>query len=257
MDDALRERIEALERAVTDGDHDLSALADDARALDRLDTVEDRVEDIETRVEELEAATQALRGYVGNIRSVNQDVEKRADAALAKAESLEATMAGSDPATPDRDSSGDHSMGTDKRVSATHQQADDSTSHGQSRMADHKRTSATPDGGLASTPNGRQTTGGRQRCHACGHPHTSDEHERTRTTGVTDSLTAQSALDNSSVDEGGSVSDGDLFAGEERDDVFGDRAGESEDCEDLVPENDPLVSDDDETGGLRRLRELL
>ena len=39
MDDALTERVEALERAVTDGDHDLSALADDAEALDRLDAL--------------------------------------------------------------------------------------------------------------------------------------------------------------------------------------------------------------------------
>jgi len=89
MDDALRERVEALERAVTDGDHDLSAVADEAAALDRLDTLESDVADLADRVEELEAATQALRGYVGNIRSVNTDVEQRADAALAKVEALE------------------------------------------------------------------------------------------------------------------------------------------------------------------------
>jgi hypothetical protein len=89
MDDALRERVEALERAVTDGEHDLSAVAAEADALERLDELEDSVTALEEQVEDLQAATQALRGYVGNVRSVNTDVEQRADAALAKVESLE------------------------------------------------------------------------------------------------------------------------------------------------------------------------
>jgi len=105
MDDALRERVEALERAVTDGDHDLSAFADEAAALDRLDTLEADVADLADRVEELEAATQALRGYVGNVRSVNTDVEQRADAALAKAEALERRLP--ETAAPDGHSQAD------------------------------------------------------------------------------------------------------------------------------------------------------
>jgi hypothetical protein len=60
---------------------------------------------VEKRVAELEAATQALRGYVGNVRSVNERVEERADAALARAEELDGRVtaleasddAGSDP----------------------------------------------------------------------------------------------------------------------------------------------------------------
>lgn len=119
MDDALRERVEALERAVTDGEHDLSAFADDAGAVERLDTLEADVEDLAGRVEELEAATQALRGYVGNIRSVNTEVEQRADAALAKAEALERRLPET-TATTDRQPStaddtpdgGDPSAGT-------------------------------------------------------------------------------------------------------------------------------------------------
>jgi len=119
MDDALRKRVEALERAVTDGEHDLSAFADDAGAIERLDTLEADVEDLAGRVEELEAATQALRGYVGNIRSVNTEVEQRADAALAKAEALERRLPET-TATTDRQPStaddtpdgGDHSAGT-------------------------------------------------------------------------------------------------------------------------------------------------
>lgn len=89
MDDALEERVQALERTVTDSEQDLSQLTDESQALERLEALERQVTELTDRVAELEAATQALRGYVGNIRSVNQDVEKRADAALAKAESLE------------------------------------------------------------------------------------------------------------------------------------------------------------------------
>jgi hypothetical protein len=114
MDDALRERVEALERAVTDGEHDLSAVADEAEALERLDDLESQVTALEEQVEELQAATQALRGYVGNVRSVNTDIEQRADAALAKAESLEQRLgsAGSqqtDDGQPSSDRSVDNS----------------------------------------------------------------------------------------------------------------------------------------------------
>lgn len=89
MEDGLTERVEALERAVTGGDHDLSALADDADALDSLARLDEQVDDLETRTAELEAATQALRGYVGNVRAVNEEVETRAETALAKVEALE------------------------------------------------------------------------------------------------------------------------------------------------------------------------
>lgn len=41
------------------------------------------------RVSELEAAVQALRGYTGSVRAVNDRVEERADAALATVETLQ------------------------------------------------------------------------------------------------------------------------------------------------------------------------
>jgi hypothetical protein len=94
--DELKARIEALERAVTDGNSDLSELATAAETGDRLTAVETELEDLADRVAELEAATQALRGYVGNVRAVNREVEQRADAALAKAESVESAIVGGD-----------------------------------------------------------------------------------------------------------------------------------------------------------------
>lgn len=115
MEDSIERRLEAVERALTDGDHDLSALGEEADALERLDALAADVESLGDRVAELEAATQAIRGYVGNVRAVNQEVEQRADLALSKAEAAleEASepVSGSttvDPGiTPDDDSPGD------------------------------------------------------------------------------------------------------------------------------------------------------
>jgi hypothetical protein len=88
MDDQLEERVATLERAVTDGEGDPAALADAAVTAERLDDLETAAEDLEDRVAELEAATQALRGYVGEVRSVNREVEERADLALSRVEDL-------------------------------------------------------------------------------------------------------------------------------------------------------------------------
>lgn len=88
MDDALEERIEALERTVSDGEFDREP-GDYAEVETRLSAVESQLDEIDTRIDDLEAATQALRGYVGNIRAVNDDIEQRANTALAKAEALE------------------------------------------------------------------------------------------------------------------------------------------------------------------------
>ncbi len=91
MDETLEQRLAAVERALTDGDHDLSELATSGEVAHRVDGIESDVDSLADRVAELEAATQALRGYVGNVRAVNQEVERRADAALAAVESHRAT----------------------------------------------------------------------------------------------------------------------------------------------------------------------
>jgi len=82
--DDLRSRIAAVERACTgDTAADLTDLADAAEATAELRRASTRLDDLESRVAELESATQALRGYVGSIRAVNERVERRADRALA------------------------------------------------------------------------------------------------------------------------------------------------------------------------------
>jgi septal ring factor EnvC (AmiA/AmiB activator) len=84
----LDARLSALERAVSDGETDLHALPDAAAQEARLDELDARVRDVETRLDELDAAVQAVRGYVGAVRAVNREVERRADAALAAADRL-------------------------------------------------------------------------------------------------------------------------------------------------------------------------
>jgi hypothetical protein len=91
-DDTIERRLDAVERAVSDGETDLGDLATAKGRETRLDAIEDRLADLEATVDDLDAATQSLRGYVGNIRSVNRDVERRAESALAAVERLEAGL---------------------------------------------------------------------------------------------------------------------------------------------------------------------
>ncbi|SFL02475.1 hypothetical protein SAMN04487950_2016 [Halogranum rubrum] len=90
MTDTLSERLDAVERRLTDG-ATLAECADATDAADvdeRLSALEAQASAIDERVTELEAATQAVRGYVGGVRAINRDVERRADAALAGVEAL-------------------------------------------------------------------------------------------------------------------------------------------------------------------------
>lgn len=87
-DESIDERLRAVERALTDGEGAVADLSDERALNERIDDAEERVDGTEERVAELEAAVQALRGYVGNVRSVNRDVERRAESALATAEKL-------------------------------------------------------------------------------------------------------------------------------------------------------------------------
>jgi prefoldin subunit 5 len=218
MDDALRERVDALERAVTDGDCDLTRLTDEAEAIERLEAVETQLDELEDSVAELEAATQALRGYVGNVRSVNRDVEQRADTALAKAREVENAL----------DDSGDpHSTAGPGSRTAT-VDAGESTA----------TTSA--DGGVAPTQPSQQT-GGRKRCEACGQLH--DEPAQVSASG-TDTLGGQIRQSGEQPIETGTDRTGpDSHA--ETQTTATDPAGEE------LPETT------EETGTLQRVREML
>jgi len=90
--DDIEARLEAVERAVTDGSHTFDGATDAASTAARLDRLETTVEEIDDRLAEVESAVEALRGYLGGVQAVNDDVERRANAALAKAEALEAEL---------------------------------------------------------------------------------------------------------------------------------------------------------------------
>ncbi len=119
--ETLDERLQAVERTLTGTDRDLAGLADAADLATRLDDCEARLDDIESQLTELEASTQAVRGYVGNVRAVDRAVEQRADAALAKAEQLERRLDETGPrpdATPHSDANRSSPEHRDRRHSA-------------------------------------------------------------------------------------------------------------------------------------------
>jgi hypothetical protein len=82
-DDRLAERVATLERALGDGP-DPPERADGL--ADRDDALEERLATIEADLAELEAGLLAVRGYVGQVRHVNREVERTAETALAVAE---------------------------------------------------------------------------------------------------------------------------------------------------------------------------
>jgi len=79
-DDVLAERVASLERALTDRDAD-----GDRPSTGTDDALAERVDALESELADLGAAVQAIRGYVGEIRHVNREVERTAEAALAAA----------------------------------------------------------------------------------------------------------------------------------------------------------------------------
>lgn len=102
----LERRLAAVERAV-DGDIDATN-----RDSDEREALEPRVEALESRVDELDAAVQAIRGFLGGVSAVNEAVERRADAAVAAVERLEARLDGGTPISrdlPDGDRDGEDS----------------------------------------------------------------------------------------------------------------------------------------------------
>ena len=172
MDDALEERIEALERTVSDGEF-AHEPGDHAELETRLSAVESQLDDIDTRIDDLEAATQALRGYVGNIRAVNDDVEQRANTALAKAEALEKaeqstvdgpTTASENPGQPSSRSAmdGDRSTASEPERTESHRCQACGRTHASETENNAESSAAKPlgatDGGAATHKNSPSET---------------------------------------------------------------------------------------------------
>jgi len=126
----LHERVAALERTVTDG-HTDEGLPDAARMDTRLDDLEATVEDLGDQVAELDAAVQALRGFAGGVRAVDEAVERRADAAVARVDRLETELAAVRAATSSRDGTPTVAESSDRTPAAE----PDHDTHADSRFA--------------------------------------------------------------------------------------------------------------------------
>jgi len=113
-DDRIESRLRAVERAVTGSDARPADVAAGAEATAERERLESRIDDLEERVAELEAATQAVRGYVGSVRAVNREVERRADLALARATTANREAGGADASGE----CGDVAAGDDRRTRA-------------------------------------------------------------------------------------------------------------------------------------------
>ncbi|MFC7200635.1 DUF7310 family coiled-coil domain-containing protein [Halospeciosus flavus] len=88
-DDSLDASLRAVERQCTGaGEHDGTGRL---IPTDHLVDLDARLSDAERR---LDAAVQSVRGYVGALDHVNEEVERRADAALAVAERLDEASEG-------------------------------------------------------------------------------------------------------------------------------------------------------------------
>ncbi len=85
----FEQRLSAVERTVVDGDHDVPALSDIDDLRQTVDALADQVETIDSRLLAVESGVEALEGYVGNIQSVNQSVERQADIAIVSAGRVE------------------------------------------------------------------------------------------------------------------------------------------------------------------------
>ena len=85
----IDQRLSAVERAVVDGDVELDRVADLAAVIEDVERLETRFEEHERRLAELEGSVDAVTGLVGNVETVNEGVERQADAAIAAVDRLE------------------------------------------------------------------------------------------------------------------------------------------------------------------------
>jgi chromosome segregation ATPase len=111
----VERRLAAVERAVDLGSQSESDHLTKTDASQ--ESLKEQVTELERRVEELEAAVQAVRGFLGGIDAVNEEVESRANTAVATVERLERRL--------DREAAeGEHDAG--RSTSAPRSTGDDS-----------------------------------------------------------------------------------------------------------------------------------
>jgi hypothetical protein len=206
----LHERVAALERTVTDGHVD-EGLPDAARMDARLDDVEATVEDVDDRVAELDAAVQALRGFAGGVRAVDEAVERRADAAVARVDRLESELEEIRETVSSRNSVGDgepYAGPTDPEPSPSPRHGTHADSRGDPHRAEvgtEDNPDPSPPGDGASDP-GRDGDDGR-RDRIRGGSLNRDVAARTDAALAEAAATAATADDPEGADDAGSLAD--------------------------------------------------
>ncbi|MFC7231720.1 hypothetical protein ACFQMM_10450 [Saliphagus sp. GCM10025308] len=85
----LERRLAGVERALLEDERPFDDLAEVAALGTDVAEFEDRLEAHDRRIAEVEGSVQATSGFVDNVRHVNDDVERRANVALAAVDRLE------------------------------------------------------------------------------------------------------------------------------------------------------------------------
>jgi len=107
----LDQRLAAVERVVVDGDIAVEELADCAALAEDIERLESRLEDHERRLAALKGTTDALGGFMSNVKGVNQTVERQANGAIAAVDRLEHRLG-------DLERWMESEVGTDGRIAA-------------------------------------------------------------------------------------------------------------------------------------------
>lgn len=158
----LARRLAAVERTLVEGERGPVDLPDAAAVADDIDRLESRFDDLERRIAELEGATQALRGYVGNVRSVEEAVERRADVAVATVDrlddrvaSIERTIEGCEIEVEET-GSGSRESGTASGASVADRSAVDLPTRARSTGVGREGNDSSDESGRRSVPNGAE-----------------------------------------------------------------------------------------------------
>ncbi|MFC7213639.1 hypothetical protein ACFQO4_06025 [Saliphagus sp. GCM10025334] len=107
----LERRLAGVERALLEDERPFDDIAEVAALDEDVTQFEARLEAHDRRIAEVEGSVQATSGFVDNVRHVNDDVERRANAALAAVDRLERRLddleTGLEASPPELDQPGD------------------------------------------------------------------------------------------------------------------------------------------------------
>lgn len=136
----LAERLSALERTVAEfdvGTPDENASNGGSDVAEDLEGFATRLDEVETRLSDLEGKMQALAGFASNVESVNDEVERQADVAIAAVDRIEDQLEELDGRVASIEDDGDDAFGL------TEPDADDASDDA-AEQSDGEPSDATP-----------------------------------------------------------------------------------------------------------------